>query len=92
VHFTCCLGLSSRLDRCVLLRDTRELELVYQNSEDGNSLAMLYSCVGSYAPLIILLEDSNRHLFGCFLATPLKCQKTLSTFGGTGEVLPSLRV
>jgi hypothetical protein len=64
----------------------RELELVYQNSVHGNSLATLYSCVGDRSPLIILIEDAHRHLFGCFLTTPLKSQKKLSSFTGTGEV------
>ncbi|ELR19032.1 TLD protein [Acanthamoeba castellanii str. Neff] len=36
-------------------------------------------------PLIILIEDAHRHLFGCFLTTPLKSQKKLSSFTGTGE-------
>lgn len=62
-----------------------ELELVYQNSVHGNSLATLYSCVGDRSPLIILIEDAHRHLFGCFLTTPLKSQKKLSSFTGTGE-------
>ncbi len=64
----------------------RELELVYQNSVHGNSLATLYSCVGDRSPLIILIEDTHRHLFGCFLTTPLKSQKKMSSFTGTGEV------
>jgi len=59
---------------------------VYQNSVHGNSLATLYSCVGDRSPLIILIEDTHRHLFGCFLTTPLKSQKKMSSFTGTGEV------
>jgi len=62
-----------------------ELELVYKNSVHGNSLATLYSCADRCSPLIILVEDAEGYLFGCFLTNPLKCQKKPTTFSGTGE-------
>ena len=71
-----------------LTRQHRELELVYQNSVHGNSLATLYTCVDNSSPLIILVEDANHYLFGCFLTSPLKCHKKPTTFSGTGEVTP----
>lgn len=63
------------------------MDLVYQNSVHGNSLATLYTCVENTSPLIIVIEDANRYLFGCFLTTPLKYDKKKpTTFTGTGEV------
>ncbi len=64
-----------------------DLALLYKNTVHGNSISTLYSCVNNDWPLVILIEDSNHCVFGCFLSHPLKSQgKKATGFKGTGEV------
>eukprot|EP00743_Colponemidia_sp_Colp-15_P005713 GILK01006142.1.p1 GENE.GILK01006142.1~~GILK01006142.1.p1 ORF type:complete len:362 (-),score=63.77 GILK01006142.1:177-1262(-) len=64
-------------------QDLSMLRLVYSSIREGSALSMLNRAVGKRAPSIILVEDTDGHVFGGLAAIPWK--QTSSDFYGTKD-------
>jgi len=58
-------------------------EMVYSTTKNGISINTFYTKVVERAPTLIVVEDSNHHVFGCYASEPWV--KTNQEYYGNGE-------
>jgi len=58
-------------------------ELVYSTLRHGISMGTFYTKVAQRAPSLVVVEDSNHHIFGCYATDPW--DKSSQEYYGSGE-------
>ena len=68
-----------------LLSRSRQWSVLYSSDIHGTSLSLLLRCCGSTHPLIMIIEDTDGVIFGCYCSDRWNLTNDSRRFFGTGE-------